>query len=283
MKLHTIEVNEVEKLKTYKHFTTGISKFDSTKSITDGDFIILGGGTGSGKSTIALFMACNIAKSGETVWFFNMENTDKVMADSIEKLGFNFNSDFGEREKDHSNRLKIWTSETLHLDSLINKLELEEQKPAVIFIDLFSCLYEHHDEIVKWREATKCAIKLAQLSKKYGICVIVTEQFKKDNKRTGRAVIDDIKGIAELTTKATKVFIIYRYHKNNLEKMVMNLSCPEILSSTTELIVRKDRLGLLSDGISLVRFKKDKGFKSLSMDEIEAYGQLVFNFKQGKQ
>ena len=65
--------HEILSVMQYEKINTGINGLDSQFGLTNDDFLLLAGGSGSGKSTIALFMACTMAKAGHTIVFINYE------------------------------------------------------------------------------------------------------------------------------------------------------------------------------------------------------------------
>lgn len=277
MHIMTESQNEILSYVKYTFLTSGIEAIDHKKALLTNDFVVLAGGTGSGKSTVALYMACSIAKSGDTVVFLNAENEPKLMRDKIEALGFNYDSDFGKFESNGQNRLVILSAKSISFNQIMPIIL--SYKPKALFLDLFSTLLDEVESNMIPKITRYYAKELSFYPEKYNCAIIVTEQLMKDNRRIGRPTINDIQGGSGLCQKATKIFTIYRYCKENLERMMKELKGGPILMNTTELIIRKDRFGLLNDGFNFIKFDKNLGFSSLDDDEVGEYHKLVFNPK----
>jgi len=271
--------NELLGLKKYTHLVTGIVGLDEQRGITTEDFMTIFGGSGSGKSLIALYMACSMAKKGHTVVFLNAENSPKIISDRIKELGFNYERDFGKLDTKGETRLKLLSMKEIKFESLVQYLIL--YKPQALFIDLFSSLLENVDSYQLAKMTTHYAKELSFYPEKYNCAVIVTEQLTKDNKRTGRPSLNDVAGGAGLIRKSTKALAIYRYSKERLETLMTkalsgDVKHGEILLSCTELIVRKDRLGHWRDGLNFVKYAHTEGFLPLESWEQQEYLQHVF-------
>ena len=262
---------------SYQPLTTGIIACDSSKSFGSDDFTVIAGGSGSGKSTIALYMACSMAKAGSKVVLVNTENAGHVMQQRIANLGFNFSQDFGGFDTSGLHRLIIITVTEIKFDQIINMVLA--YKPSVLFLDLFSSLLDQ----VKGFEipmVTRNYAKLLSLfNEKYKCAVFVTEQLSKDSKRTYRPNMNDIQGGVALTQKATKVILVYRYYKENLEKLFGKDALPGLVEKTTELVIRKDRYSRFKDNFYFVKLDCS-GFHTLNPYEQEDYTDYVFGNKK---
>jgi predicted ATP-dependent serine protease len=247
----------------------GIWEFDTRNGIGKDDFLVISGGTGSGKSTLSLFMACNIAKSGKRVLYFNTENSMQVMSKKIEFLGFEFDKDFGEpNQKGNPERLIIWNATELTFEQVNNAVLA--YKPDVLILDLFSSIlekFQNWEFINKTRDYAK---DFSFYPDKYKCAVIVTEQLTKDPSRCKRPTENDIAGGKGLGNKATKIITIYRHAKENMEKLMEDTSQLNISHIVSELVVRKDRHGRIPTKIYPVKLEFG-GFKSLMTYELAQY------------
>jgi energy-coupling factor transporter ATP-binding protein EcfA2 len=272
MQIITSENHNELKNKQFNALTSGIYVFDTQSAIIENDFVVLGGSTGSGKSTIALFMACSIAKSGRKVLYINTENDETHLINEMIKLGFDYNKDFGEFNSHHHNRLIITCITALSFTELENMVTAIA--PEVLFLDLFSVLLEGVPGFNIPNITLDYAKRFSFFKKNYNCTVFVTEQLVKDNKRYSRPTIDDIKGGAALGQKATKVMIVYRYCKDNIEKKYNSKDpMPKIVDYVTELIIRKDRYAKLS-GIEFLKYQF--GYQQLLTQELHQYCSYVF-------
>lgn len=277
--------HEYLKHKRYQQLVTGFECLDSQRGITTEDFVVMGGGTGTGKSLIALFMACSMAKKGETVIFLNAENSKKVTSDRIREFGFDFDKDFGIPDAKGFHRLIIISIKDIRFESIPQFFTI--YKPTAMFIDLFSSLLDHVESHLKTSFTGKYAKELSFYPEKYNCAIIVTEQLTKDSRRVGRATPDDIAGGAALTRKATKIITLYRYAKEKLDTLVAKAvknkvtGSGQIMLSGSELIVRKDRLGFWKDGINLIKYEHGEGFISPEGYEMTDYFNTVFGNQIG--
>ena len=267
--------HEILSVMQYEKINTGINGLDSQFGLTNDDFLLLAGGSGSGKSTIALFMACTMAKAGHTIVFINYEVSAKVLVDSMLMLGFNYDKDFGELDSSGQNRLKLISPlKGMTFEAITKSVQL--YKPKVLFIDLFNGLLSGVVGIERNNLTLKYATELSFFPKKYNCAVVVTEQLVKDNK-VGRPTLNDVQGASSLVHKATRVITIYRYKNSKLNDVIrkdyINIQFNDpIMSLATEIIVRKDRLGRWDTGITLIKFLKYTGFVDLEvLEEIDYY------------
>lgn len=273
MQLMNQENFNLSKKSVVEPLKTGIWDFDARNGIGKDDFVVIGGGTGSGKSTLSLFMACNIAKSGKRVLYFNTENSMEVMANKIGFLGFDFDKDFGVmNQKGNPERLIIWNCNDLTYDQVSNAVLAYQ--PNVLILDLFSSILEKFQSwefVNKTRDFSK---DFSFYPQKHKCAVIVTEQLTKDPSRFKRPTENDIAGGKGLGNKATKIITIYRHAKENMEKLLDDVNLQNISNIVSELIVRKDRHGRLPNKIYPIKLEYG-GFKGLGSSEFSQYLQCL--------
>ena len=271
--------NEILKLKKYEHIMMGIDGLDYQHGLTNEDFLLIAGGSGSGKSTIALSIACTMAKAGHTIVFINYEVSPKVLVDSMAALGFNYDIDFGTLDNRGQNRLKLISPiKGMSFNEIVKAVQL--YKPKALFIDLFNGLLSGIVGIERNNLTLKYATELSFFPQKYNCAVIVTEQLVKDNK-VGRPTLNDVQGASSLVHKATRVITIYRYKNSKLNEIMKKDYYPSntndlVMALTTEIIVRKDRLGIWASNINLIKYQKNIGFIGLDEHEISTYNNTAF-------
>ncbi len=280
MERMTEQIYDQTELKMYKSLFIGIPQIDENGGITDHDCTVIAGSTGSGKSLVALYMACTLAKYGQKVVFFNVENDLKLMCERMKDLGFDYKTDFGLFDKNRENRFLLRNGKDMKFDMILT--EIVTYQPTAIFLDLFSSLMDNSNSFLVADFTLKYAIELSEYPKKYKCAIFVTEQLIKDNRRIGRPVINDIQGGKGLPNKATKVIMVYRYCKENLERSIReNVTSLNILS-TTELLLRKNRMKDTIPSFMLLKLcdgNNGKGFKPLTDFEHEEYINYTFNRK----
>ncbi len=248
------------------YLTTGLWELDQANGFAMDDFCVIAGGSGSGKSILALFVACTMAKKGKKVAFFNIEMSEKLIQERIELLGFDFNTDL--------TTMSIFSPKEISFD--IIDLYVFTEKPDVIFLDLFNCLLTKNDERNKWRLTEDYATRFSFFPEKHKCAVFVTEQLTKDNKRVFRPTLDDVKGGASLIQKATKVLIIYRWKYENLERVQKEDTVPWVIDYATEIIVKKDRMGVINGRMCVMNLQQGSGFTPLSEFDKKIYADFVF-------
>ncbi|MFN8770161.1 MAG: AAA family ATPase [Neisseriaceae bacterium] len=273
MEIMNLKQYEAYSKVSYTPFNTGINIFDEKRAIGLDDFTVIAGSSGSCKSTVALYMVCSMAKAGSVVVFINTENAGHVMQQRIENLGFDFNRDFGAFDKNGTPRLIITTATEIKFDQIVNMVQA--YKPQALFLDLFSALLDNTKSFDIPMVTRHYAKALAGFNEKYKCAVFVTEQLVKDSKRNYRPNLNDIQGGVALTQKATKVILIYRYLKENLERLFVKDNIPNLVEMTTEIIVRKDRYSRIQENFYFVKLDM-YGFSMLNPLEFEDYSNFTF-------
>lgn len=275
-----IGIKQLSTIVEPKRIKTGIFEIDKKGGIRSNDFIVMAGSSGTGKSYLSLFMACSAAKKGHNIVYIDLENGAETIAARIKSQGFNIHTDFGKIDEKHgTERLKIFEDHNI----AANPLETIENviltfKPDFLVIDLFNVFTASKPTYMISQVTTELAVGFHRLAQKNNCAIMVLQQFTKDNSRHARRpVLDDISGGAGLVHKATKVFTLFRYSKERVEKVCGNDS--EIVKKIIELIPRKDRHGDLPQDIILLR--NEGGIHEPLTMERNAYLELVFKTSQG--
>jgi replicative DNA helicase len=278
MQRMTKEIYEQTEKMSYKSLFVGIPQIDTNGGITDHDCTVIAGSTGSGKSLVALFMACNLAKYGnQKVVFFNVENDIKLMTERMKDLGFDYNKDFGEFDKNGENRLVLMSGKNMKFEMI--QSAIIQYQPKALFLDLFSSLMDNQSSFMVADFTLKYAIEISEYPKQYKCSIFVTEQLIKDNRRTHRPVINDIQGGKGLPNKATKVIMVYRYVKENLERSIKQPVSSKVIINTTELLLRKNRMKDTIPNFMFLQLENKIGFVPLTESEEIDYTEYVFNRK----
>jgi replicative DNA helicase len=281
---HTELTNElINTLSTWQKtpLTTGIFEYDRNHALGIDDFVMLGGATGQGKSYVALYIACSIAKSGKKVIYYNNEVAEHTMWRRVQELGFSA-IDFGELENGR-NRLIIICVGSITLDTLLSdvaRLGVYDDISA-IFLDMISMMFDAYPLDKNQFEMQKNLLThLSTLPTKINAMIFATSQLTKDNTRISRRPNkDDFEGVKQITTKPTKVIALYRHYKTDYVKSFTGENEQEdlILKNMSELINIKDRDRdtCMPHGITLIKYVKDKGFKAPEYWERQAYIGII--------
>lgn len=287
--------------KPFKYLKTGIYCLDNCNdnqgSIRDTDLIILAGGTGTGKSMVALWMAINVASNGDKVIYMDFENSGNVLNERIKSFGINCDVledahllKFYQDDKEHSNIIKNLISEKKadissekyiisRIDAIENLIILE--KPKMLVYDTISCLYA---TLLSGSKiplmADYMATRFYELSNKYNCCIIMLEQLTKDRITGVRPTLNDIKGGSAIAHKASKIFTLFSYSSENTEK-IMSAKPDFIIDKCLEIIPRKDRNNdLPKTGGKLLWLHE--GIQEPSLDIKIKYTEYLFNRKSLK-
>jgi len=269
-----MKIERYKRAKQFKYipFVTGIDAFDSCNAIGNDDFVVIAGGTGSGKSYLSLWIGLNIAKNGKRVLYINQETLAREFCDRIDLLGFDYENDFGEADFLGNHRFLAVHRQDIGKTITFDMVErwVKEYRPDVLILDLFSSLMLPGCNIPTETELMSSRFKF--FATQYGCSVIAVEQFSKEVKGQVRPNEDYIRGGKGLPNWATKIFTIYQYYRANPEKAIMGKN--EILDKTVEVIVRKDGTNRIRLGIMLLY--RDFGYRQLFDNEKETYYNIVF-------
>lgn len=273
-------------LKDYKKegLRTGFFDFDIKDFIGKKDYVVLAGGTGSGKSAVAIFMACSMAKAGHKVVYINAENAPHTFNQAILDFGFNHARDFGEYDKNGLNRFVI-INDKIPFESLSHLITLHNAD--CLFIDTWKSLILRYENVnLQTTMSAKFADELGKtngLPSQLNCCVISTHQLTKEGAKIGRPTIGDIQGSASIGEQAHKIILCWRASKNsdlafrNEDKMEYQ---SEIFTNSVELQIAKEREGLIKS-ITYTYRKTRNGYLKLNQWEREEYRNLVFPQNKG--
>lgn len=260
----------------YKPFVTGVEIFDNSSAIGSDDFVVIAGGSGTGKSYLAMFIACNVARSGQRVLYINAEMFASVFVNRMVAAGFDFEVDFGKQDVDGHNRLMVVHQEDMQkkityelIDEWVKKL-----KPDLLVVDLFGCLLPKDSSLAATTE--KYAIGYSFYPRTYGCAVIVTEQLIKDYKFAERPDPHHIANGKALGDKSSKIITLYNYFSANPIKRLIHKS--ELVDRSLEIIIRKDRLGRAPLGIHVTDSRNQ--YNLISKVQAIEYENVVFPKQQ---
>lgn len=262
----------------YERLVTGFMGLDEMRGITTDDFVVIAGDTGTGKSTVAFYMACAMAIADNKVLYFNAENSPKVMIDKLTQFGLDNDRHFGKFDANGYNRLKIINCNALGLNDLENAILLE--KPKAVFIDLFTILLDGVTMGNLVMATKEVAEKLAEIAVKYKCAIITTQQLRKEDKLMQKPSLQHIQGGSSLQHKATKIITLYRYDVARADelKKKKRANCLfnyDAVKNVIELIVRKDRLGEWSGSV-FAKYNYGDGYISLDRQESYEYERVIY-------
>lgn len=189
----------VEGIKRYingefkKSIHTGMNLIDSTIRFQTGDFLVINGEPATGKTTLCLEMACNMAERGYKVQFFSLETsfrtfTERMIANRLSKMNDITYEDVQNNQVDESllyslakqmknTPLYFYSCPGIPLKSFYK--EINTGKPDVVFIDAPHMLADGRTKAFEER-MRDIAEKLFVIARKEEVLLISTAWLDRD-------------------------------------------------------------------------------------------------------
>lgn len=246
------------KQKSSKQLITGYEQLDKyIGSLQGGDYIALGGSTGSGKTTFALNLAKYICCQGASVLYCSLEMPLKQLQNRFASLtaGLNaskfrslgFTKEELEKYQEGLNTLKEWNLYTLcDYNMTVEKLKVyaqEQQKKGLDFliVDYLGLLNGHDNKSLN-EKMSILSRKIKLLATELDIPVLVLVQLNRDSKlRTvgdKRPLLSDIRDSGAIEQDADIVLFTYRTMNDYTDTMEAERHKNEF-----EIIIAKNRHG----------------------------------------
>lgn len=270
-----MQVNRYREARDYKYtpFHTGVGFLDAVNGFGSDDFAVIGGGSGTGKSYLAMFIGMNIAKSGKRVLYINAEMFASVFITRMRGLGFDFETDFGKSDKHGHNRFMVVHQEDLKSRITFDMIDgwVASMKPDLLVVDLFGCLLMKDRDLAANTE--RYAVAYSFYPRTYNCAVIVTEQLMKEYRFSERPDPHNLSNGKALGDKSSKIIMLYNYYSANPIKAYLTES--ELVEQSLELIVKKDRLDRVKTKIYITNARQ--GYREITKVEAIQYDTIVFN------
>ena len=216
--------------KSKKLFLTGYKDLDDCiGSIQGGDYIALGGSTGTGKTTFALNLAKSICAQGAHVLYCSLEMPLKQLQNRFASLTAGLNASkfrsigFTKEELDKYqnalNDLKEWNLYTIcDYNMTIDKLRIYAQEQKKIGLDFlivdYLGLLNGFDTKSLYEKMTILSRKIKLLATELDIPVLVLVQLNRDSKnrkdKDKRPLLSDIRESGAIEQDADMVLFTYR-------------------------------------------------------------------------
>lgn len=241
-----------------KQLITGYEQLDKyIGSLQGGDYIALGGSTGSGKTTFALNLAKFICCQGANVLYCSLEMPLKQLQNRFASLtaGLNaskfrslgFTKEELEKYQEGLNTLKEWNLYTLcDYNMTVEKLKVyaqEQKKKGLDFliVDYLGLLNGHDNKSLN-EKMTILSRKIKLMATELDIPVLVLVQLNRDSKsRTvgdKRPLLSDIRDSGAIEQDADIVLFTYRSMNDYTDPMEAERHKNEF-----EIIIAKNRHG----------------------------------------
>lgn len=241
-----------------KSFLTGFEDLDNCiGSFQGGDYIALGGSTGSGKTTFALNVARNICAQGASVLYCSLEMPLKQLQNRFASLtsGLNaskfrsvgFTKEELEKYQEGLNSLKEWNLYVIcDYNMTIEKLKVyatEQKKKGLDFLIIdYLGLLNGHDNKSLYEKMTILSRKVKLMATELDIPILVLVQLNRDSKNRNqldkKPLLSDIRESGAIEQDADVVLFTYRpyiEYKDRIEA--------EKHKKDFEIIIAKNRHG----------------------------------------
>lgn len=276
---------------------TGWSNYDSELGgLSLGEYIIVGGRPGMGKSLVLLDLASRISLQTEVLYFsFDLTSTAlmyRIANGFLERpIPLHNPSDFKRVQTDDLKLLKSYFS-ALHLSFYDRQIEsmtemhnycekmVREKGVKVIIIDYLQMLSSKRYRNSRVLEVSYISRTLKKIAHELKVCILASSQLNRSVEMRGgdrRPVLTDIRESGSIEQDADKVFFVYRpeyygllideYNESTLAMMELILA-KNRFGSTTKLKFKvdfvKSKLAPFEEGKSRFQIRKDR---KLDLDE----------------
>jgi len=209
-------------------FPTGIKALDDlTGGLDRGQILVIGGASGSGKSSLAMQMAFNLSHTKE-VLVFSLEMTGKELAgrlfcndmainNALLRTGVSYDQDYESKlnafkSKISINSMQIMEDKGYRFNEIVEVIEkgYKNKKPDIIFLD--------HLHLIEWAGNQNEAIiiylrQLTELVKVNKIALVILSQLRRPPAGTNYERIPsrfDLLGSGSIDQVAHQVAILYK-------------------------------------------------------------------------
>lgn len=233
-----------------------------------GDFVIIAGRPGMGKTSFALSISYYMALEGIPVMFFSIEMPIKLLLLRILSMHSGvplqkiIAKNLSESEKmkivnaaNEISKLQMYFNDSAQGITQIRSLAKrcrDEKGVKAIFIDYIQQIYVEWKVERREEEISSISRLLKSLAKELGVPVIALSQLSREPERRGdnkRPQLSDLRESGSLEQDADLVLMLYRDHYYNpcqralsLSEGVENLNCCE-RARISEIIIAKNRNG----------------------------------------
>lgn len=201
----------------------GYNKLDSVLQLSKNDLMIIGGGTGTGKTAFALNLLCNLSK-GNCCIYFNMEMSESVIyrrivsimsGIDIKKLNNLDSLTKEELEVYKRTLIEIEKREIILVNKAISTKEIQKdisnihtQKHIVAIIDHIGLIKCNGTSL--YEKATKIAKELRSISQNEKTTMIALCQLSRESQKNGdRPLLQNLRDSGEIEQSARKVLLLY--------------------------------------------------------------------------
>lgn len=201
----------------------GFSDLDKALYISQNDFVILAGGTGTGKTTFALNLLSNLSKEYQCV-YFNMEMSKKTLYKRLSAIetGININK-FNDirtletREEkflyqkisEIEERKIILINNSQNIDNIEKIISnIKDNRKIVVILDHIGLINSQGNSL--YEKMTNVAKKIRGLCLDYNCTIFGLCQLSRESQKDERAPkLQDLRDSGEIEQSARKVILLY--------------------------------------------------------------------------
>lgn len=229
-------VVDIKNRKTSPEYPTGIPSLDElTWGVHKSEVQVIAARTSQGKTTLALQIALNLAAQKKNVLFISLEMTNnQVMERALccfcgisgwDLRRGRIPSDFDDKVStfrglvDHLDLFLVdnMGSSFEHVRSIFNSMEMQSQKPDVIFVDYINLIND--SEAQDERTALKKYMnELQEFAKLYDVAIVVVAQINRaaTQRKDAEPTLADLKGSGVLEEAPATVCLLH-WRRNELD------------------------------------------------------------------
>lgn len=201
----------------------GFSDLDKALYISQNDFIILAGGTGTGKTTFALNLLSNLSKEYQCV-YFNMEMSKKTLYKRLSAIetGININK-FNDIKTLETGELKFLYQKISEIEErkiiLINNSQnidniekiissIKNDRKIIVILDHIGLINSQGNSL--YEKMTNVAKKIRGLCLDYNCTIFGLCQLSRESQKDEREPkLQDLRDSGEIEQSARKVILLY--------------------------------------------------------------------------
>lgn len=209
---------------------TNFWKLNNTLKLVHGDFLVIGGLTGSGKSGLMLNMLANLMNDYQCI-YFNMEMSKPTIYKRIIAILSELRvCDVENPQTQHqrnliTNTLSYIESSKVVFEHKANNIQAikseiirtkDKNRHTIIFLDHIGLIKTESAKTI-YEQMTSIAKELRQICLEYDCTIIASSQMNRAAYNADELTLSMLKDTGELENSASKVILLYRKYEETKE------------------------------------------------------------------
>lgn len=214
---------------------SGFELIDKKGGLERGELMIIAGRNSNGKTSLALTIALNAAKSGEGVGIFSLEMTNLQLTTRLASLMSGVDGEHIKRAEMVQDEWQqfVSTDSTLPIyfdkrrstdaDALVAGIKgmVARQGVQVVVVDYLQLLRSRERERIQ--QIGGIAHRLEALSKQLGITIILLSQLRRNRPEDPTPKLEELKESGDIADAADSIYLVYRPERHG-----ENISYPDM-------------------------------------------------------